>query len=257
MYVCISGARHTKEVTCSLLHFKTKKSNTSLSLMLQEERISGPRELLNNTLTSKFRFYFLTFLRICVFTLVAEVLVCFFWQHLMYPVYLTSIQLFSASLHLSLLLNSIRTRVSIRAGLATAPGHWQLCHNDKDSRQRERGREKRRVYKVGKNKNNSGISAIKNKTGAKQMLRLPLLYEPCIAAVYPRLCCVMDDRQAAFSDHVVLFCSSASEDLGCRRGDFSRKHYGSVELVSPILVYSRSPSVSSLVSAGMDEEQRG
>lgn len=31
-----------------------------------------------------------------------------------------------------------------------------------------------------------------------------------------------------------LCCSSASEDLGCRRGDFSRKHYGSVELVSPI-----------------------
>lgn len=31
-----------------------------------------------------------------------------------------------------------------------------------------------------------------------------------------------------------LFCSSASEDLGCRRGDFSRKHYGSVELVSSI-----------------------
>lgn len=29
------------------------------------------------------------------------------------------------------------------------------------------------------------------------------------------------------------FCSSSvSEDLGCRRGDFSRKHYGSVELVS-------------------------
>uniref|UniRef100_H3CPX3 GTPase-activating Rap/Ran-GAP domain-like protein 3 n=1 Tax=Tetraodon nigroviridis TaxID=99883 RepID=H3CPX3_TETNG len=27
------------------------------------------------------------------------------------------------------------------------------------------------------------------------------------------------------------FCSSASEDLGCRRGDFSRKHYGSVELL--------------------------
>uniref|UniRef100_A0A674EM68 GTPase-activating Rap/Ran-GAP domain-like protein 3 n=1 Tax=Salmo trutta TaxID=8032 RepID=A0A674EM68_SALTR len=27
-----------------------------------------------------------------------------------------------------------------------------------------------------------------------------------------------------------LCCSSASEDLGCRRGDFSRKHYGSVEL---------------------------
>uniref|UniRef100_A0A8C8CGT1 GTPase-activating Rap/Ran-GAP domain-like protein 3 n=1 Tax=Oncorhynchus tshawytscha TaxID=74940 RepID=A0A8C8CGT1_ONCTS len=28
-----------------------------------------------------------------------------------------------------------------------------------------------------------------------------------------------------------LCCSSASEDLGCRRGDFSRKHYGSVELL--------------------------
>ncbi|KAG5272347.1 hypothetical protein AALO_G00164470 [Alosa alosa] len=25
--------------------------------------------------------------------------------------------------------------------------------------------------------------------------------------------------------------SSASEDLGCRRGEFSRKHYGSVELL--------------------------
>lgn len=32
---------------------------------------------------------------------------------------------------------------------------------------------------------------------------------------------------------VSLSYSSASEDLGCRRGDFSRKHYGSVELVSP------------------------
>lgn len=32
---------------------------------------------------------------------------------------------------------------------------------------------------------------------------------------------------------VPLCYSSASEDLGCRRGDFSRKHYGSVELVSP------------------------
>lgn len=113
----------------------------------------------------------------------------------------------SAGLHLSLLLNSIRTRVSIRAGLATASGHWRLCHNDKDSRQRERGREKERVYKVGKNKNNSGISAIKNKTGAKQMLRLPLLYEPCIAAVYPRLCYVMDDRQAAFL--TMWFCFAA------------------------------------------------
>uniref|UniRef100_A0A672RL02 GTPase-activating Rap/Ran-GAP domain-like protein 3 n=1 Tax=Sinocyclocheilus grahami TaxID=75366 RepID=A0A672RL02_SINGR len=29
----------------------------------------------------------------------------------------------------------------------------------------------------------------------------------------------------------MLFCSSASEDLGCRRGEFSRKHYGSVELL--------------------------
>ncbi|KAI2664629.1 GTPase-activating Rap/Ran-GAP domain-like protein 3 [Labeo rohita] len=29
----------------------------------------------------------------------------------------------------------------------------------------------------------------------------------------------------------VLECSSASEDLGCRRGEFSRKHYGSVELI--------------------------
>uniref|UniRef100_A0A8C9TAR0 GTPase-activating Rap/Ran-GAP domain-like protein 3 n=1 Tax=Scleropages formosus TaxID=113540 RepID=A0A8C9TAR0_SCLFO len=28
-----------------------------------------------------------------------------------------------------------------------------------------------------------------------------------------------------------LFFSSASEDLGCRRGEFSRKHYGSVELL--------------------------
>ncbi|KPP64751.1 hypothetical protein Z043_116871, partial [Scleropages formosus] len=28
-----------------------------------------------------------------------------------------------------------------------------------------------------------------------------------------------------------LCCSSASEDLGCRRGEFSRKHYGSVELL--------------------------
>uniref|UniRef100_A0A8C6UMX6 GTPase-activating Rap/Ran-GAP domain-like protein 3 n=1 Tax=Neogobius melanostomus TaxID=47308 RepID=A0A8C6UMX6_9GOBI len=31
--------------------------------------------------------------------------------------------------------------------------------------------------------------------------------------------------------HMHFSCSSASEDLGCRRGDFSRKHYGSVELL--------------------------
>lgn len=45
-----------------------------------------------------------------------------------------------------------------------------------------------------------------------------------------------------------LCCSSASEDLGCRRGDFSRKHYGSVELVSnplPMTFYSYfCPSIS-------------
>lgn len=29
-----------------------------------------------------------------------------------------------------------------------------------------------------------------------------------------------------------FYSSSVSEDLGCRRGEFSRKHYGSVELVS-------------------------
>jgi len=29
-----------------------------------------------------------------------------------------------------------------------------------------------------------------------------------------------------------FYFSSVSEDLGCRRGEFSRKHYGSVELVS-------------------------
>uniref|UniRef100_A0A673BCP1 GTPase-activating Rap/Ran-GAP domain-like protein 3 n=1 Tax=Sphaeramia orbicularis TaxID=375764 RepID=A0A673BCP1_9TELE len=40
----------------------------------------------------------------------------------------------------------------------------------------------------------------------------------------------MEDRQAMCL--TMHFCySSASEDLGCRRGDFSRKHYGSVELL--------------------------
>ena len=35
------------------------------------------------------------------------------------------------------------------------------------------------------------------------------------------------------------FCSSSvSEDLGCRRGDFSRKHYGSVELVSLLCLFA-------------------
>lgn len=51
--------------------------------------------------------------------------------------------------------------------------------------------------------------------------------------VYICLCCIMEDRQAMCLT-MRLCCSSASEDLGCRRGDFSRKHYGSVELVSPI-----------------------
>uniref|UniRef100_A0A671W0A0 GTPase-activating Rap/Ran-GAP domain-like protein 3 n=1 Tax=Sparus aurata TaxID=8175 RepID=A0A671W0A0_SPAAU len=40
----------------------------------------------------------------------------------------------------------------------------------------------------------------------------------------------MEDRQAVCLT-MRLCCSSASEDLGCRRGDFSRKHYGSVELL--------------------------
>uniref|UniRef100_A0A8D0A3S4 GTPase-activating Rap/Ran-GAP domain-like protein 3 n=1 Tax=Sander lucioperca TaxID=283035 RepID=A0A8D0A3S4_SANLU len=40
----------------------------------------------------------------------------------------------------------------------------------------------------------------------------------------------MEDRQAMCLT-MRLCCSSASEDLGCRRGDFSRKHYGSVELL--------------------------
>lgn len=45
---------------------------------------------------------------------------------------------------------------------------------------------------------------------------------------------VLCDGPQAMLLTMYLFCSSASEDLGCRRGDFSRKHYGSVELVSPI-----------------------
>lgn len=95
----------------------------------------------------------------------------------------------------------------------------------------------------------------------------------------------MEDRQAVCLT-MRLCCSSASEDLGCRRGDFSRKHYGSVELVSPIhsalvslcdcllilfllhLLIDSSPhdlpSLSAspcyylpLFSVGMDGQQRG
>lgn len=42
----------------------------------------------------------------------------------------------------------------------------------------------------------------------------------------------MEDKQTMCLTMCLCY-SSASEDLGCRRGDFSRKHYGSVELVSP------------------------
>lgn len=51
-------------------------------------------------------------------------------------------------------------------------------------------------------------------------------------------------------------CSSASEDLGCRRGDFSRKHYGSVELVSP-RPFPPSSLRCRLPSAGVNREGRG
>lgn len=67
------------------------------------------------------------------------------------------------------------------------------------------------------------------------MLQLPLVYETtwpflCVCA----LCCVVMRRTGRVFLTMSLLCySSASEDLGCRRGDFSRKHYGSVELVSP------------------------
>uniref|UniRef100_A0A674D0D2 GTPase-activating Rap/Ran-GAP domain-like protein 3 n=1 Tax=Salmo trutta TaxID=8032 RepID=A0A674D0D2_SALTR len=44
------------------------------------------------------------------------------------------------------------------------------------------------------------------------------------------LCCQGFDALSRLTT-MRLCCSSASEDLGCRRGDFSRKHYGSVELL--------------------------
>lgn len=65
------------------------------------------------------------------------------------------------------------------------------------------------------------------------MLPVPLLYDRCLSARVC-MCCVMEDTRAVRLT-MPLCCSSASEDLGCRRGDFSRKHYGSVELVSLIL----------------------
>uniref|UniRef100_A0A7N6FGJ4 GTPase-activating Rap/Ran-GAP domain-like protein 3 n=1 Tax=Anabas testudineus TaxID=64144 RepID=A0A7N6FGJ4_ANATE len=43
-------------------------------------------------------------------------------------------------------------------------------------------------------------------------------------------CGVVEDEQATCLTMCLCY-SSASEDLGCRRGDFSRKHYGSVELL--------------------------
>lgn len=65
----------------------------------------------------------------------------------------------------------------------------------------------------------------------KHVLQL-LVYEWCHSICTVCVCGVMEDKQAMCLT-VCLCYSSASEDLGCRRGDFSRKHYGSVELVSP------------------------
>lgn len=71
--------------------------------------------------------------------------------------------------------------------------------------------------------------------------RLPCSEEPGASLLpppQPFLQTVVDfcGRFVARSLCIILmkhFCSSSvSEDLGCRRGDFSRKHYGSVELVS-------------------------
>lgn len=53
----------------------------------------------------------------------------------------------------------------------------------------------------------------------------------------------MEDKQTMCLTMCLCY-SSASEDLGCRRGDFSRKHYGSVELVSP----THDPLICSLLS---------
>ncbi|MED6261066.1 GTPase-activating Rap/Ran-GAP domain-like protein 3 [Ataeniobius toweri] len=47
---------------------------------------------------------------------------------------------------------------------------------------------------------------------------------------------------------------SASEDLGCRRGDFSRKHYGSVELLAILKALSRT--VPSLLDTLTSQKHR-
>lgn len=77
----------------------------------------------------------------------------------------------------------------------------------------------------------SGQSAINERREAR-MLHLPLMYEwsQLLSKQY-----VWRDiwGELAMCLTMCLCYSSASEDLGCRRGDFSRKHYGSVELVSP------------------------
>lgn len=62
------------------------------------------------------------------------------------------------------------------------------------------------------------------------------------------LCVFLSNQLTNLSLVFLSVSSSASEDLGCRRGDFSRKHYGSVELVSPrpfaaVLLCSWLPSV--------------
>lgn len=88
----------------------------------------------------------------------------------------------------------------------------------------------------------------------------------------------MTEDKQAMCVTMCLFYSSASEDLGCRRGDFSRKHYGSVELVSPthtarlcLLLFFVSPRPPRdlpsppgshshclpIISVGMGGQQRG
>lgn len=125
--------------------------------------------------------------------------------------------------------NSIWSIVSIRRGLATIAGqppcHWQWRTPDEPTRG-EKGRRRRKGEHV--------IKTILRKVGLKKKLA----WAPrCCRCRFCKSSIVCDGRQTGrFSDRVLLllFCSSASEDLGCRRGDFSRKHYGSVELVSPI-----------------------
>uniref|UniRef100_A0A8K9XIX4 GTPase activating Rap/RanGAP domain like 3 n=1 Tax=Oncorhynchus mykiss TaxID=8022 RepID=A0A8K9XIX4_ONCMY len=56
--------------------------------------------------------------------------------------------------------------------------------------------------------------------------RFPLLPPVDLKQIPVTLLCVGEQLTT-----MRLCCSSASEDLGCRRGDFSRKHYGSVELL--------------------------